>query len=231
MRTLGALFLSLLLVLALVTAQVKRRWSREAPKPPSVPARIPPVASAPTPPPAQPVSQHPLPPPPTGSARCWAYEYQLAPSSRIPELEDYLDATSLLPLPPGPVNDKTLCVKADGRIVSHRLLRDQGRSGILLGPVIGPDTRVRVSFCTPGARCAEKCQKKEPSFMDGLMDDAQPEEPETTGNQKPQDADLRELRARAKELKAIARNDADLSGSGTLRNWTLNQQQEWSCKE
>lgn len=226
MRITVVLFFTLVLALALFFRHQSRVSPPEANRPQASTqsTSAPGIEPAPAPG-SKPVSKlppKPLPPP------CRSFEYRLAREGHLPELEDYLDAQSLLPLPFGPISESSICVKVDDRVVAHRLIREGAKASLLLGPVVGPESKIRVSFCAPGARCAKKCGKTgaslaNQSFLDGLMDD--------TPTGEPADPDLRTLRAKAKELKAIARNDVDLTESETIRAWTLKPQQEWSCKE
>lgn len=239
MRKTGITLLVLLLLLTLLFTL--NLLSKRTPATSPISHHVSPQSTEPLPKPEPLLQPEPSTIPSRSQARCWTHDYQLAREAHLQELEDYLDASSLISLP-RPFEESSLCIQADERTVPHYLVRASQREipQIRLGPVVGPHTRIRIRFCEKDTRCKpQRCAPIRRSFTDELTDelmednqnDAQLDEPKNPEVPSVQDADLRELRAKAKELKAIARNDSELMEAFTLRNWTLTKQQEWTCKE
>jgi hypothetical protein len=164
-------------------------------------------------------------------SHCYSFEYRPSEESAKREIEDFLDFSSAFPVLHDRVDPKSICVKVNGKGVDTRIQTHQKHQEILIGSVIGPESLIRVSYCTGTSTCKEACPKPKKRFMDDLLNDAQADELQDSWGKDSQDANTQELRNRAKELNAIAKEDAALNGQTILRDWKTTQTQEWACRE
>ncbi len=164
-------------------------------------------------------------------AHCYSFEYRPSEESAKREIEDFLDFSSAFPILHDRVDPKSICVKVNGRGVDSKVQTHQKHQEILIGSVIGPESLIRVSYCTGTSTCKEACPKPKKRFMDDLLNDAQADELQDSWGKDSQDANTQELRTRANELNSIAKEDVALNGQNILRDWKTTQTQEWACTE
>lgn len=101
--------------------------------------------------------------------------------------EDCRQHRNLLTLPVAAkeLNAKALCVRVDDKPVRFQLTGQ----GLVIGPVAGPDSSIRVRFCTGKARCAEDCTIPKEEFLEAIGggDDSDGEEKPTIAHWDPND--------------------------------------------
>ena len=80
-------------------------------------------------------------------------------------------------------NLKSVCVRLNGTPVSYEFVQEKktkGVSGIMLGPIAGPDSKISVRYCLGIKKCADDCKIPQDEFMDaigGTDKDADPRMP------------------------------------------------------
>jgi hypothetical protein len=147
------------------------------------------------------------------------------------DIEDFLDLSNAFPLDPGAPNPKSICVKVDGRPVEFRLSNHGGKKEIVIGPVVGPESVIRISYCTTDARCTEACAKPKKRFMDDLLDDAHADEFQDSWGKNSHDADSQELRNKTRELETLAHEHGSLADHAMMRDWNTLSRQVRTCKK
>ena len=166
-----------------------------------------------------------------GEPNCFSFEYRPTEEVAHRELEEFLDLSSAFPLHHSGVNPSSLCVKVNGRGVEFKIKKSQQQQEVLIGPEIGPDSLIRVSYCIGKTQCKEACPPPKKRLMDDLLNEAQADELQDSWGQASQDANTRELRNRAHELSTLSDEDPTLGNPNLLREWKTTQAQEWACKE
>jgi len=169
------------------------------------------------------------PPPLPGS--CTTIEYQHQVTMKTRDIEDFLDFSNAFPIDLVALNPKSICVKVDGRPVEFQLSHHGGKKEIVVGPVVGPESVIRVSYCSTDARCTEACAKPKKRFMDDLLDDAHADEFQDSWGKNSHDADSRELRNKARELETLAHEHGSLADHAMMRDWNTLSRQARTCKK
>ncbi len=100
---------------------------------------------------------------------CFVVEYQHKPDAKKRDREDFLDFTNAFPIPHTAYNQKSLCVKVNQKPVPYQTLESNHHSEVRVGPIIGPDSVIQISYCTSKINCNEKCGNPAQGFMDDLM--------------------------------------------------------------
>jgi hypothetical protein len=111
------------------------------------------------------------------------------------------------------------------------VLKTKGKEEIVLGPVVGPESIIRISYCTGSAQCRESCTAQKKRFMDDLLSDAHADEFQDSWGKAGADANSKELKAKSKELQALARTNSGLNDRAMMRDWNTLQKQEWACNQ
>ncbi len=198
------------------------------------------------------LSVHGLPKPGTikEGSLCWVREYRHKANSRALPIDEFLEHLNAFPLERPDIQPKSICVKVDGTPVDFVVSSRGQKKEIVIGPVVGPESIIRVSYCTGSARCGEACAKPARRFMDELTGDVltpphgptgRADSPAPTGRaaaNSPRtpalshhEADTAELRAGLNELKALARTNDSLTDHAILRDWNTLVARERTCKE
>jgi hypothetical protein len=180
--------------------------------------------------------------PPAGT--CFVREYRHKASARTLPIDEFLEHLNAFPLEHPDANPKSICVRVNGNPVDFAISSRGPKKEIVLGPVVGPESVIRISYCTKTARCTEACAKPRRRFMDELTGDALAGIPagelrgaggrstqDAGSRASPSDADSRELRAGLKELQSLARQNDSLTDRAILRDWNQLVARERSCKE
>ena len=162
---------------------------------------------------------------------CFSFEYQHPVAMKTRDLEDFLDYSNVFPLEAVAPNPKSICVKVDGRPVEFQLSSHGGKKEIVIGPVVGPESVIRISYCTTHARCTEACAKPKKRFMDDLLDDAHADEFQDSWGKNSHDADSRELRNKTRELETLAHEPGSLADHAMMRNWNTLSRQVRTCRK
>jgi|GEM_PF-2145966 len=164
------------------------------------------------------------------SKNCFTFEYRHQDSAKSKDIESFLDFSNAFPLAAENVNKKSICVKVNQKPVEFQVLKLKGKEEIVLGPVVGPESVIRISYCTGTAQCRESCTPPKKRFMDDLLSDAQADEFQDSWG-KGADANSQELKAKTKELKSLAQKNGGLTDRAMMRDWNTLQKQEWSCNQ
>lgn len=153
---------------------------------------------------------------------CHAVEYRLPPSARTQDWDEYLERTNAFRIEHEPIAPGSICVKVNGRPVDFHLEGRNGKKEIVVGSVVGPESVIRVSYCTGPARCKEACGKPARRFRDELLDSREPG---------PQDADSRELHEKMQELETLVQERLPAAGRAIVRDWNITNRQAWTCRK
>jgi hypothetical protein len=108
-------------------------------------------------------------------------------------------------------------------VIKHKIIQNKGVAEALIGPVVGPESVIRVSYCVgKKSNCGEPCVAKQKRFMDDMMSDAEG------------DADFKDspdLQTKVKELRTAASQSEELSKQSVMRTWDTIKSQDWTCKK
>ena len=163
---------------------------------------------------------------------CIAFEYKHKVDAQARDIEDFLDDSNAFPIFHSDVNKNSICVKVNQKPVAFKLNKNKSSDEVLIGSVVGPDSVIRVSYCTGKVKCKESCATPKKRFMDDLMEDASNDEAfHDSWGKGDNDADKKELRNKTKELRAVASENANLNDKSIIRDWDTLQKNEWVCKE
>ncbi|NDG85847.1 MAG: hypothetical protein EBX52_12535 [Proteobacteria bacterium] len=160
--------------------------------------------------------------PPRSAGSCHAAEYRLPARARASDWDEYLDRANAFRIEHEPVAPGSVCVKVDGRPVEFRVEGRAGKQEIVIGSVVGPESVIRVSYCTGPARCKEACGKPAKRFTDELLDSREPG---------PQDADSRELHEKMHELETLVQERLPAADRAMVRDWNIMNRQAWTCRK
>ncbi len=175
--------------------------------------------------------EKPLAAKPEAIKNCYTFEYRHHESAKAKDIESFLDFSNAFPLAAENVNKKSICVKVNQKPVEFQVLKSKGKEEIVLGPVVGPESLIRISYCTGTAQCRESCTAPKKRFMDDLLSDAHADEFQDSWGKAGADADSKELKAKSKELQALARTNSGLNDRAMMRDWNVLQKQEWACNQ
>jgi hypothetical protein len=155
-------------------------------------------------------------------SNCFAAEYKHTKKNKNQDIEEFLDFSNAYPIAQKDYNASTVCVKVNGQPVKHKIVTSKGQIEALIGSVVGPESVIRVSYCTGKANCSEPCSTKSKRFMDDMMSDA---------NQDQYFKDSLDVQAQVKELRTVASQSEELSRQSVIRSWDTIKQQDWFCKK
>ena len=130
------------------------------------------------------------------------------------------------------LNTKSVCVRLNGTPVTYEFVQEKGKagiSGIMLGPIAGPESKISVRYCLGVKKCNEECKIPHDEFMDAI------------GGTNP-DADLKipvvkwDPTDAAADNDAVAEVDADLQkelsdADITVFEGWIGNDEAISCKE
>jgi hypothetical protein len=161
---------------------------------------------------------------------CFTYEYRHQKEALNRDIEDFLDFSNAFPVYHEKVSQKSVCVKVNGKPAAFKLVKSKDKQEIVIGSVVGPESLIKVSYCTGTAPCKESCVVKANRLMDDLMSDVGDEDEfkESWGEAKDQ---KKELQAKVKEFRNVASENRDLQNQATIRNWDTVGKTEWLCKK
>jgi hypothetical protein len=162
---------------------------------------------------------------------CHTFEYRHQESAKSKDIESFLDFSNAFPLAAENVNKKSICVKVNQKPVEFQVLKLKGKEEIVIGPVVGPESIIRVSYCTGAAQCREACVPQKKRFMDDLLSDAQADDFQDSWGKAGADSNSQELKAKTKELQSLARTNSGLNDRAMMRDWNTLQKQEWTCNQ
>jgi hypothetical protein len=162
---------------------------------------------------------------------CFAFEYRHKKEARDQDIENFLDFTNAFPVPAN-YNPKSLCVKVNQKAVNFQVAKFKDAPEVRVGSMVGPESVIRVSYCVGKvAPCHEKCDQPKNRFMDDLMNDATDDESFSDSWGKGEDeAHKKDLKAKTKELRAIASENDHLNQGSIQRDWEELQKTESFCK-
>ena len=169
--------------------------------------------------------------PPPSQPNCYTYEFRHLESAKEKDIEDFLDFSNAFPIAHENINKKSICVKVNQKPVEFQVLKLKTKQEIVIGPVVGPESVIRVSYCTGNAACREACTPQKKRFMDDLLSEAQADDFKDSWGKAAKDGNTQELKAKTKELSSIARDHGSLNDRAMMRDWNTLQKQEWTCKE
>lgn len=80
---------------------------------------------------------------------------------------------NLVALDGAQINNKTICIRVNGRPVEHKLIKsdrpeNKGQVQVLFGSVAGPNSVVTATYCTKTAKCNEGCRIPRDEFMEAI---------------------------------------------------------------
>jgi hypothetical protein len=163
---------------------------------------------------------------------CFSFEYKHKASAQSRDIEEFLDDSNAFPILHANVNKSSVCVKVNQKPVAFKVVKGKSNEEVLIGSVVGPDSVIKVSYCTGKAQCKENCNLPKKRFMDDLMEDASNDDSfHDSWGKNDNDADRKELKNKAKELRTVASENANLNEKSIIRDWDSLQKNEWVCKE
>ena len=162
---------------------------------------------------------------------CYTFEYRHQESAKSKDIESFLDFSNAFPVAAENVNKKSICVKVNQKPVEFQVLKLKGKKEIVIGPVVGPESIIRVSYCTGAAQCRESCIPQKKRFMDDLLSDAHADDFQDSWGKAGADSNSQELKAKTKELQSLARTNSGLNDRAMMRDWNTLQKQEWTCNQ
>ena len=151
---------------------------------------------------------------------CFRYAYQHEAKNQNRDIEDFLNDTNAFPINHENVNTKSICVKVNDKPVNHKLVKKHGKSEVIIGSVVGPESTIQVSYCIGAAPCKESCVVKTNNKVDELLSDSDMGGLENA-----------ELESQVKELRNVASAHGDLMDSTIIRDWNKLQTKEWVCEK
>ena len=164
---------------------------------------------------------------------CFAFEYRHKKEAKSRDIEEFLDLTNAsFPLLHPNYNADTLCVKVNDKAVNFTMAKVKGTSEVRVGSVVGPESVIRVSYCVGKVTCKESCDTPKKRFMDDLMADSGDEDSfNDSWGKGENDAHKKDLKEKAKQLRAVASESQNLNEGSVVRTWETLQKQEWVCKD
>jgi hypothetical protein len=168
---------------------------------------------------------------PEPAKNCFTFEYRHQEAAKSKDIESFLDFSNAFPLAADNVNKKSICVKVNQKPVEFQVLKLKGKEEIVIGPVVGPESIIRVSYCTGVAQCRESCIPQKKRFMDDLLSDAHADDFQDSWGKAGADSNSQELKAKTKELQSLARTNSGLNDRAMMRDWNTLQKQEWTCNQ
>ena len=160
---------------------------------------------------------------------CNVIEYRHTTKNQKKEIEDYLELINVFQLSDH-YNPKTLCVKVNQKAVHYKINIHQGKPEVIIQGEVGPESVVRISYCTGKVSCKEKCEIKAARFMDQLMDENAEANAfkDSWSNDQEQ---KKKLQDHASELRNLASENKSLNQLNTIREWETITHQESFCKK
>lgn len=163
---------------------------------------------------------------------CFSYEYHHKKEAQSLDIEDFLDFSNAFPIRHQNWNQKSLCVKVNQKPVAFKILKNHGVNEVIIGSVVGPDSVIRVSYCTGLAPCRESCATPKKRFLDEVALDSNSDDHfEAAWGESSDKEKKKELKAKVKELRTLASETSDLENRSIIRDWETLNQNEWICKE
>jgi hypothetical protein len=164
--------------------------------------------------------------------RCHSIEYRPTAAAKGRDLEEFLDQTNAFPILHANVNTKTVCLKINDQPVAFRLQKHKGQWEAVVGGIVGPESKIHLSYCSGKAKCKEDCKIPQKRFMDEAIDGAGGDET-LFGSWGPEnDAETRkQLMARNQELRSVASENQALNDQAMMRDWKIEPGKDRACKE
>ncbi len=162
---------------------------------------------------------------------CFAFEYRHKKEALSRDIEDFLDLSNAFPVLHKDWNQKSMCVKVNQKPIAYKVIKNKGQDEVLVGSVVGPESVIRVSYCTGKAVCKESCNPPKKRFMDDLEEEANADEGFQDSWGAGDEKNKKELKAKAKELRSVASENRDLDSRSIERDWDTLNHNEWTCKE
>lgn len=154
-------------------------------------------------------------------SKCYRHTFQHAERNKNRDLEDFMNDTNAFPILESAVNDLSICVKVNHKPVQHRLIKKGNRREVMIGSVVGPESKIQISYCTGAkSQCRESCEVKAINKVDELLND-----------QELGSIENEELKNRAKELIRVTQMQGDLLDSTLIREWKEIGSNDWICKK
>lgn len=162
---------------------------------------------------------------------CFSFEYKHKKEAQNRDIEDFLDLSNAFPILHSNLNKNTMCVKVNQKPVAFKLIKNKTADEVLLGSVVGPDSVIKISYCTGKAQCKETCAAPKKRFMDDLEEEANADDAFQDSWGTTPEENKKELKAKAKELRSVASENESLDSRSIVREWDTLNQNEWTCKE
>lgn len=161
---------------------------------------------------------------------CFVYEFQHKAEAKQKDIEDFMDFTNAFPIAHKEFNAKSLCVKVNQQPVPFKLINTKGQAEVLVGSVVGPESLIRVTYCTGKAMCKENCTQAKKRFMDDLVSDSEADDEfgDSWGNAGEQ---KKKLQAHVKAFRTVAKENDSLTKQSVIRDWKTVNHQESVCKK
>lgn len=151
---------------------------------------------------------------------CFKFSYQHQSKNQNRDIEEFLNDTNAFPILHPEVNAKSICVKVNDKAVAHKWVKKSGKSEVMIGSVVGPESTIQVSYCLGSAPCKESCIVKTKNKVDELLS-----ETEISG------VENAALESQVKELRNVASVHGDLMDSTVIRDWAELQKKSWVCEK
>jgi hypothetical protein len=150
---------------------------------------------------------------------CFSFMYHHQSKNQDRDIEEFLNDTNAFAIDHQKVNQKSICVKVNNKPVGHKFVQKGGKTEVIIGSVVGPESIIHVSYCIGSAPCKESCIVKTKNKVDELLSDSEMGGLENA-----------ELETQVKELRNVASANGNLMDSTIIRDWNKEQNKEWLCE-
>jgi hypothetical protein len=164
---------------------------------------------------------------------CYAFEFRHKEEIKSRDIEDFLDFTNAFPIVHANVNPKSICLKLNQKAVNFTVIKNKSKQEeVVVGSIVGPESIIRLSYCTGTARCKEDCTPPKKHYMDELMSDANQEDnfSDSWGKEAGDDS-KKEIVKKTRELRTMASEHKSLNDRAMMRDWNTKAHSDWACKE
>ncbi len=164
---------------------------------------------------------------------CYAFEFRHKDEIKSRDIEDFLDFTNAFPIVHANVNPKSICLKVNQKAVNFTIIKNKSKQEeVVVGSIVGPESIIRLSYCTGTSRCKEDCTPPKKHYMDELMSDANQEDTfSDSWGKEPSDESKKEIIKKSRELRTIANEHKSLNDRAMMRDWNTKAHSDWACKE
>ena len=150
---------------------------------------------------------------------CYKVEFKHLEQNQKRDIEEFTNELNAFLIPENDANLKSVCVKVNQKPVMHKIRKKGTTHEVWIGSVVGPESKIELSYCLGTTSCKEACKVKVENKVDELLNE---EEMAGLGD--------RNLEVKVNELRKVASANEQLLDSSVIREWNKTGMQEWSCK-